>query len=393
MFPPCMGPREGCPLSLLSLLVLRHSSGCQASAPSDRTRRLHMLHKGGRPRPVLEHMLQPLRSLPDSLTPGSGAPPSHILGPDLCGLAGRHCGRRANADLEPSVPRRRLWNFTGWASINGVMSIGSHVFGSSRCAWDRTSCCLVADFHWVFLPPALILLPRARRPPSTWPLALDCLGRESPGSNSPSLPRLPCSHAEILHCRACADTAFCPLGGHLARSRDLPQRPQACPTILYGSRIPSQHAELLGRGPRPEFLPPRPHGLDLKLDASGYLRVQFSGNHPGELPPRAGRPPSSTGPTSSRCQKGARSPRTLDRSPSPLPWLPRPAIALTFRSCDPCRAVTAVTSPAVEAASGRPWPWPCRQQRLRRRRRGSARSFSSASGWPSGSCRPGRDRV
>ena len=106
--------------------------------------------------------------------------------------------------------------------------------------------CLVADFHLVSFPPALILLPRASRPPCIWPLALDCLGRESSGSNSPSVPRLPCSHAEILHCRACADTAFCPPGRLLACFRDLLQRPQVSPNILYGSRIPSRHAELLG---------------------------------------------------------------------------------------------------------------------------------------------------
>ena len=146
-----MGPKTRGRPSVLLLALCSSISGSQASALSARARRLHMLHKGGRPRPVLEHMLQPLRSLPDSLTPGSGAPPSHILGPGLCGLAGRHCGRRANADLDPSVPRRRLWNSTGWASINGVKAIRSNVFGSSRCAWHRTSFCLVADFHWVFL--------------------------------------------------------------------------------------------------------------------------------------------------------------------------------------------------------------------------------------------------
>ena len=254
-----------------------------------------------------------------------------------------------------------------------------------RASWLPT-------FTWFFLPPALILLPRASRPPSIWPLALDCLGRESPGSNSPSVPRLPCSHAEILHCRACADTAFCPPGGLLACFLDLLQRPQVSPNILYGSRIPSRHAELLGAVSAE---------ISSHLGRTGWTsswtyQADSGCSSPGIIPesylleladhhPQRGRPPHGV--------KGARPPRTLDRSPSPLPWLPRPAMALTFRSCDPCRAVTAVTSPAVEAASGRPWPWPCRQQRLRRRRRGSARSFSSASGWPSGSCRPGRDRV
>ena len=195
---------------------------------------------------MLEHMLQPLRSLPDSLTPGTDAPRSHILGPGLCGLARRHCGGRANADLDPPMARRRLWNSTDWASINGIMSIGREFFGWPRCAWDRTSCFLVADFHLVSFQPALILLPRASRPPSIWPLALDCLGRESPGSNSPSVPRLPCSHAEILHCRACADTAFCPPGRLLACFRDLLQRPQVSPNILYGSHTSPRHAELLG---------------------------------------------------------------------------------------------------------------------------------------------------
>ena len=129
--------REGCPsASVLLLVVVSSSSGRQASALSARTRCLHMLHKGGRYRPMLEHMLQPLRSLPDSLTPGTDAPRSHILGPDLCGLAGRHCGRRANADLDPPMARLRMWNSTVSASINGVMSNGSSVFGPSRCAWD-----------------------------------------------------------------------------------------------------------------------------------------------------------------------------------------------------------------------------------------------------------------
>jgi hypothetical protein len=71
-------------------------------------------------------------------------------------------------------------------------------------------------------------------------------GRESSGSNSPSVPRLPCSHAEILHCRACADTAFCPPGRLLACFRDLLQRPQVSPNILYGSHTSPRHAELLG---------------------------------------------------------------------------------------------------------------------------------------------------
>ena len=90
MFPPCIGPREGCPLSVLSLLCCVTAVAARRSAPSDRARRLHMLHKGGRPRPVLEHMLQPLRALPNGLTLILGPPRSHILGPGLCRLAGRH---------------------------------------------------------------------------------------------------------------------------------------------------------------------------------------------------------------------------------------------------------------------------------------------------------------
>ena len=132
------------------LVVVSSRSGSQASPLSAQTRCLHMLHKGGRYRPMLEHMLQPLRSLPDSLTPGTDAPRSHILGPGLCGLARRHCGGRANADLDPPMARRRLWNSTKWASINGVMSIGRQFFGWPRCAWGRAPCCLVADFHLVF---------------------------------------------------------------------------------------------------------------------------------------------------------------------------------------------------------------------------------------------------
>ena len=122
---------------MLLLVVVSSRSGSRASPLSARTRCLHMLHKGGRYRPMLEHMLQPLRSLPDSLTPGTDAPRSHILGPDLCGLAGRHCGRRANADLDPPMARLRMWKSTGWASINGIMSIGRQFFGWPRCAWGR----------------------------------------------------------------------------------------------------------------------------------------------------------------------------------------------------------------------------------------------------------------
>ena len=145
-----------------------------------------------------------------------------------------------------------LWPASGCGSpLDGRPSMASCQSGVSfldrpdvhgaepRASWLPT-------FTWFFLPPALILLPRASRPPSIWPLALDCLGRESPGSNSPSVPRLPCSHAEILHCRACADTAFCPPGGLLACFRDLLQRPQVSPSILYGSHTSPRHAELLG---------------------------------------------------------------------------------------------------------------------------------------------------
>ena len=145
-----------------------------------------------------------------------------------------------------------LWPASGCGTpLNGRPSMASkqsvevlfyfhHLHGDEpRASWLPT-------FTWFFLPPALILLPRASRPPSIWPLALDCLGRESPGSNSPSVPRLPCSHAEILHCRACADTAFCPPGRLLACFRDLLQRPQVSPNILYGSHTSPRHAELLG---------------------------------------------------------------------------------------------------------------------------------------------------
>lgn len=129
-----------------------------------------------------------------------------------------------------------------------VSTIG---MGQNFAAWSPT-------FTWFLLPPALILLPRASRPPSIWPLALDCLGRESPGSNSPSLPRLPCSHAEILHCRACADTAFCPLGGRLAgpvtcRSVRRRARPSSTGAAsLHGmpgssGAVPAQISSLLGR--------------------------------------------------------------------------------------------------------------------------------------------------
>ena len=145
-----------------------------------------------------------------------------------------------------------LWPASGCGSpLNGRPSMASCQSGVSFLVIPdvhgaEPRGCLVADFHLVSFPPALILLPRASRPPSIWPLALDCLGRESPGSNSPSVPRLPCSHAEILHCRACADTAFCPPGGLLACFLDLLQRPQVSPSILYGSHTSPRHAELLG---------------------------------------------------------------------------------------------------------------------------------------------------
>ena len=135
---------------MLLLVVVSSRSGSQASPLSAQTRCLHMLHKGGRYRPMLEHMLQPLRSLPDSLTPGTDAPRSHILGPDLCGLAGRHCGRRANADLDPPMARLRLWNSTKWASINGIKAIWRSVILFPPFAWGRAPCFLVADFHLVF---------------------------------------------------------------------------------------------------------------------------------------------------------------------------------------------------------------------------------------------------
>ena len=253
--------------------------------------------------------------------------------------------------------------------------------------------CLVADFHLVSFPPALILLPRASRPPCIWPLALDCLGRESSGSNSPSVPRLPCSHAEILHCRACADTAFCPPGRLLACFRDLLQRPQVSPSILYGSHTSPRHAELLGAVSaeisshlgRTGWTSSWTHQADSGCSSPGIIPesylLELADHHP-----RRGRPLLTA-------SKVRGHPLTLDRSPSCYASLSTPPLTSLFRAISGVAGGRRDFSGTVWRASGRPWPKPCRQQRLRRRHRGSAGSFSSASTGLPGSCRPCRDHV
>ena len=119
--PPMHGSQKQGPLSVLLLALCSSISGSQASALSARARRLHMLHKGGRPRPVLEHMLQPLRSLPNGLTLILGPPRSHILGPGLCRLAGRHFSAVANANFGRAVPSQTQSHATGLCAPSTVL--------------------------------------------------------------------------------------------------------------------------------------------------------------------------------------------------------------------------------------------------------------------------------
>jgi hypothetical protein len=190
-----MGPREGWPLSWLSLLCCVTAVAARRSAPSDRARRLHMLHKGGRPRPVLEHMLQPLRALPNGLTLILGPPRSHILGPGLCRLAGRHFSalrmltlgvlcilKRSRRPLDHMLPPEK------WSCP--VSALGPPDDGSARLMGQVSN--FSASFQGCRLSSSSSV-PTDHR----WPVKQ--VSAVIPGcaatTGSPYLPRLPRSHA------------------------------------------------------------------------------------------------------------------------------------------------------------------------------------------------------